>query len=368
MTNLSIPEHSGQPRVPSVRRRQIKCVIWDLDNTIWRGTLLEGDPVRVREDVVEIIKTLDGRGILQSIASRNAPLPALDKLKQFNLDQYFLFPQIHWGSKADSIRTIAAALNIGIESTCLIDDEMFELEEVRSILPDTLCINQADLGQVLEMPELNPLATTAESAARRETYQRDLQRAEVEESFTGSHADFLASLGMVLTVFPAKPEDLARAEELTDRTNQLNTTGYTFSVAELEEFRVSSHHLLLMAELVDRFGSYGRIGLGLIERDSQIWTIKLLLMSCRVMNRGVGMVLLCHILQQAKCAGVRLLSEFIPNDRNRIMHVTYKFAGFRECQANQCQPNDRLKTLEHDLGFIPPIPDYITLKTEPYSF
>jgi FkbH-like protein len=167
----------------------------------------------------------------------------------------------------------------------------------------------------------------------------------------------------VLTIFPANPEDLDRAEELTNRTNQLNTTGYTFSRAELEEFRVSLRHSLLMAELVDRFGNYGKIGLSLIERDSQTWTIKLLVMSCRVLNRGVGMVLLGYILRQAKRSGVRLLSEFIPNDRNRMMYVTYKFAGFRECQTH-----GRMQTLEHDLGSIPLVPDYVTLRTECHCF
>jgi FkbH-like protein len=164
---------------------------------------------------------------------------------------------------------------------------------------------------------------------------------------------------MVFAISPARANDLARAEELTNRTNQLNTTGRTFSREELEELRCSDHHLLLMSELTDKFGNYGKIGLALVECGPEVWTIKLLLMSCRVMNRGVGTIMLNHILRKARESGVRLLSEFVSNDRNRMMYVTYKFAGFTEIE------NIRgTQILEHDLASIPPVPDYISVKVE----
>ena len=91
-----------------------------------------------------------------------------------------------------------------------------------------------------------------------------------------------------------------RAEELTVRTHQLNTTGYTYSYEELDELRHSPDHLLLIAGLDDVFGSYGKIGLSVVELGPQSWTIKLLLMSCRVISRGVGTVMLTHIMKLAK--------------------------------------------------------------------
>src|SRR5690349_20628239 len=96
-------------------------------------------------------------------------------------------------------------------------------------------------------------------------YRSEEQRRGLEEQFVGAPEKFLASLHMVLTVSRARSEDLARAEELTNRTSQLNATAHTFSVAELNEFRCSSHHLLLMWALADKFGSYGKIGLALFE-------------------------------------------------------------------------------------------------------
>jgi FkbH-like protein len=188
-------------------------------------------------------------------------------------------------------------------------------------------------------------------------YLGDMRRKQVEEACAGPQEEFLATLRMVFTIAPARAEDLARAEELTNRTNQLNTTARTFSQEELEELRCSNHHLLLMSELTDRFGSYGKIGLCLVECGPEIWTIKLLLMSCRVMNRGVGTIMLNHILRKARESNVRLLSEFVSNDRNRMMYVTYKFAGFNEIEVR-----DGIQILEHRLTSIPTDADYVKVE------
>ena len=230
----------------AAKRRKVKCVVWDLDNTLWNGTLLEGDKVQLREGVREIIHALDARGILHSIASRNHAESALARLRELELEEYFLYPQINWGSKAVSVRTIAESLNIGLDSICFIDDQPFELEEVKAALPQVLCIDHFQLPHLLQMPELIPDTITAEAGMRRQMYLGEMRRKQIEEAFTGPQEEFLATLNMVFTIAPARAEDLARAEELTNRTNQLNTTGRTFSREELEELRCSERHLLLI--------------------------------------------------------------------------------------------------------------------------
>ena len=351
-------EIAGDAAAPA-KRRKVKCVVWDLDNTVWDGTLLEGDKVQLREGVREIIHALDARGILHSIASRNHAESALARLRELELEEYFLYPQINWGSKAASVRAIAENLNIGLDSICFIDDQPFELAEVHAALPQVLCVDHFQLPHLLQMPELTPDTITAESAMRRRMYLGEMRRKQIEEAFTGPQEEFLATLNMIFTIAPARAEDLARAEELTNRTNQLNTTGRTFSREELEKLRCSDRHLLLMSELTDKFGSYGKIGLALVECDPEVWTIKLLLMSCRVMNRGVGTIMLNHILRKARESGVRLLSEFASNDRNRMMYVTYKFAGFTEIENK-----GGVQILEHSLASIPPVADYISVSVE----
>jgi FkbH-like protein len=337
--------------------KTIKCVVWDLDNTIWNGVLLEGDRISVRPSVVEIIKTLDNRGILQSVASKNDHNNAIIKLQEIGLAEYFLYPQINWNSKASSIQEIAKLLNIGIDTIAFIDDQLFELEEVAFSLPKVLCINAVELERVLERPEMNPRFITEDSKKRRLMYISDRDRHQIESEFTGTKEEFLATLNMQFTISSAKEEDLQRAEELTARTNQLNTTGYTYSYDELNQLRLSENHKLLIASLDDKYGSYGKIGLAVIECSEKIWKIKLLLMSCRVMSRGVGTVMLNYIIELATNNNVRLCAEFVSNDRNRMMYVAYKFAGFQEIEKK-----GDLAILENQSMRIQPCPGYIKLQ------
>src|SRR5262245_59020101 len=134
----------------------VKCVVWDLDNTIWNGVLLEDGEVSLRDGIVEAVTALDGRGILNSIASKNDGERATAKLKELGLYDYFLFPQINWNSKVASIERIAAAINIGLNSIAFIDDDQAELEEVNFSHPEVLCIESARTDQMLSWPQLNP--------------------------------------------------------------------------------------------------------------------------------------------------------------------------------------------------------------------
>jgi FkbH-like protein len=335
-------------------RKTIKCVVWDLDNTLWDGVLLEDEQVTLRAGVVHVLKALDQRGILHSIASKNDHDTAMKKLDQLGLSNYFLYPQINWNSKASSVEAIAKAINIGIDTLAFIDDQPFEREEVTYALPQVSCIDSNDLSSLLEMPEMNPRFITEDSNKRRQMYLSDMQRDQAEKEFVGPNEAFLAQLGMVFTISEAREEDLRRAEELTVRTHQLNTTGYTYSYEELNAFRLSDTHKLLISDLNDIYGTYGKIGLVLIECGTEVWTIKLLLMSCRVMSRGVGTIMVNHIMHMARKAGVRLRAEFVSNNRNRMMYVTYKFGGFKEIDKIE-----DLVIFESDLSRTQPFPAYV---------
>jgi FkbH-like protein len=324
---------SGLSAMTTPSPQRIKCVVWDLDNTIWQGTLLENDKVILRPGIIDILQTLDNRGILHSIASRNDYAIGMAKLEEFRLAEYFLHPQIGWGSKSDSVKNIANLLNISTKSMAFIDDQIYEREEVRFSLQDVLCIDAAHLDQLVHLPEMMPVFITDESRQRRSMYLNDIERSKVEAAFDGPKEEFLSTLGMELQICRASLDDLQRAEELTVRTHQLNTTGYTYSYDELNFFRQSPDHTLLIANLEDRFGTYGKIGLALIETTESLWTIKLLLMSCRVMSRGVGSVFINFIRHLARDEGVRLHAEFLQTDANRMMYMTYKFTHFSEIKS-----------------------------------
>ncbi len=314
------------------KTKKIKCVVWDLDNTLWDGILSEDTQIYMKENVLSIIEELDSRGILQSISSKNDRDIAINKLKEFGIEEYFIYPQINWGPKSDSINKIAESINIGLDSIAFIDDQTFELEEVKFSYPEVSCIDASKIYSILEMDEMKPLFITEDSKKRRILYMNDIERNKFEENFNGTKEEFLASLNMKLKISKAREEDLKRVEELTVRTNQLNTTGYTYSIEELEKFIFSSKYNLLVVGLDDKFGTYGKIGLVLLEIEEDCWTINLFIMSCRVISRGVGNIVLKYILNLAKDNNVKLKAKFVPTSRNKMMYITYKFAGFIEIE------------------------------------
>ncbi|WP_236794812.1 HAD family hydrolase [Amycolatopsis sp. GM8] len=328
MTGIFAPGGAATGSRP--KRGQIKCVVWDLDNTLWDGTLLEDGNVRLRDDVVAEIRRLDRLGVLHSVASKNDEDAALAKLREFGVEELFLHPQISWNAKSDSLRRVAEAINIGIDALAFVDDQEFERAEVAAVLPEVTCVDAADLPEALREARFQPRFVTDESARRRDMYRSQIVRDERERDFVGTSEDFLATLDMTLVIAPAAEADLQRAEELTVRTNQLNSTGVTYSYEELDALRGSPDHLLLVASLTDKFGSYGKIGVCLVEKGDQHWYLRLLLMSCRVMSRGVGTILLGHVMNLAAQAGKPLRADFVETGRNRMMQITYAFAGFTE--------------------------------------
>lgn len=332
----------------------VKCVVWDLDNTVWDGTLLEGDEVSLRPGLRHVIETLDHRGILHSIASKNDPELALAALQRLGLSEFFLYPQVGWGPKSAAIRNIAADLNIGLEAIAFIDDEPFERAEVASELPSVLCVTAESVPLLLEWPEFTPRFITEESARRRQVYLADSLRAKVAAEFTGPKEEFLRSLGLQFAIAPARQADLERAEELTVRTNQLNTTGHTYSYEELSALCLSDGHLLLIARLRDIFGDHGTIGLAVVEKQVSAWVIKLLLFSCRVTSRGVTVVLINHLKRLARDAGVRLLADMIPTPRNKVMYLSFIMNGFEVLEKQ----GERI-VLEAGLAAIADDPSYV---------
>ena len=273
------------------------------------------------------------------------------------LAEYFLYPQIHWGSKSGSIQAIKEAINIGYDAIAFIDDQAFERDEVRHVHPDVNTYDVDILERLLDDAAFQPRFITDESAQRRHLYRAEEVRKGAEARFDNNNA-FLESLEMRFKVQPATVEDLRRVEELTLRTNQLNATGYTYTYDELCELLQSPRHQLYVAELVDKYGTYGKVGVALIEMEGDAWTIRLLLMSCRVLSRGVGSVLLQFLMQHAKASGARLLAEFKHTDRNRQMYVTYKFAGFSTVEKDDAGG----ELLGHSLEGLREYPEHIGLE------
>jgi FkbH-like protein len=337
--------------------KEVKCVVWDLDNTIWNGTLLESGTVNLRPRIREIFDELDSRGVLQSIASKNNFDDAMNTLRQMGIEHYFLYPEINWNPKSDSIVNIRRNLDIGMDTILFIDDDPFERDEVTTSLPEVESVDALRYLDLLGIKRCNPRFITDDSKRRRSLYMENIRRNKEEEEFKGPKEEFLASLNMKFIITEAEEGDLMRAEELTVRTNQLNATGRTYDYDELRAILQSEHHKLYVCDLSDKYGSYGKIGLALVEINSECWFLRMLLMSCRVISRSVGSVLLTYIMRGAKQQGKRLLADFVQTERNRKMYATYKFSNFNEV-SNDGKGNI---VFENNLAILPEFPKYIDI-------
>ncbi|WP_194815272.1 amino acid adenylation domain-containing protein [Nocardia sp. XZ_19_385] len=313
----------------------VKCLVWDLDDTLWDGVVLESDAAAPHPEAWRVLRLLDERGIVHAVASRSEPALATAHLDAHGLSEMFCSLQIGWGAKSAAVRQIAEHLNIGLDAIAFVDNDPVERAEVAAALPQVRCYAAEDLARLPELSEFNPAVITPDARDRRKRYRAEQIRRDSAASFEGSDTEFLAGLGLVMTVRRAGEADLGRAHELTVRTNQLNTTGRTFDIDELRELSASPDHEVLIAELRDRFGEYGAIGLAVTEFRGGDAAILLLLMSCRVMSRGVGGALLAHLIDRAAARGQRAVAEFVPTPVNRVMLVTLRFAGFAVLEQDE---------------------------------
>ncbi|MBR4296198.1 MAG: HAD-IIIC family phosphatase [Clostridia bacterium] len=341
------------------KEAKIKCLVFDLDRTLWHGILSEGGGKELIEGMREFVLELDRRGIVMSIASKNDENAAMKNLRLLGLEEYFLCPKINWGAKSESIKNIISSLGIKQGAVAFIDDNPFERDEVAFALPDVRTYDALEFDKMLEYDEFCPVFITEDAKNRRSMYRADFERKEDEAAFGGSAEEFLSTLGMNLKISKVTKEDLRRVHELTVRTHQLNSTGYTYSFEELEAMIDSPDHIFLIASLEDKYGDSGKVGILLIEKSGDTYLLKLLIVSCRVMSRGIGTALLTYAVRLAALNGVKLLAEFKETEHNRIMYITYKLMGFEEIEENG---NDIL------LGFaddeLPEFPEYLRVEVE----
>jgi FkbH-like protein len=296
--------------------KKIKCVVWDLDNTLWDGVLVEDavERLRLKVDVADVIQELDRRGILHSIASKNNREDALQAVKRFQLDEYFLCPQISWQPKSQAIKAIAQQLNIGMDSILFIDDSEFELREVKAACPG---VQVLAAERYRDLPEMNEckVPSTTESRERRKLYQVEANRQTVAQSFSNDYMAFLRHCQIRVTVRPMTEENLERVHELTQRTNQMNFSGNRYDRDVLRKLLSSPDLDTFVLSCEDRFGSYGVIGFSIVDRREPRMTD--LMFSCRIQSKRVEHAFLaCVIRRYIAEAGKDFYANYRKTPRN----------------------------------------------------
>lgn len=307
-----------------------KCIVWDLDNTVWTGTLAEEgiEGLSLRPGVLETIRALDARGILHSVASKNNEAEGLAALEHFGLSEYFLYPQIGWGPKSESLRRIAQSLDIGLDTFVFIDDQPFERSEVAEALDDVTALPETALETLLALDRLD-VPVTQESGRRRLMYREEMHRTlAFETTGVGDYEAFLRSCNITLELSLLKDENVARIFDLSQRTNQVNVSGARYERKVVEAMaRAPSGKLPIVMRCVDRFGDYGVIGFALL--DPAAGLVEDYFMSCRVQRKFVEHALYQQLIEIAARHGAKSLEiRYKRTQRNALALQLLSDLGF----------------------------------------
>jgi FkbH-like protein len=319
---------------------KVKCVVVDLDNTLWSGIIQDDgiSGVTLYDNRIAVLKQLQRRGIILAIASKNEPEiePLVNELLGENSD-IFTIKKISWDDKPNSILSIANELNIGADSLAFFDDNPYEREQVSVLLPEVKIYTETDILQTLNLPEFDQGVITEESKKRGEMYIQQRDRQISEESNVLSKDDFLMSIDMKLWIREAAKVDLNRVAEMIQRTNQLNATTIRYSKAEVLEFHKSKNHKIIISSLWDKWGEYGIIGLAITEAnpEDKSWKLISFLFSCRAMGKTVERNTLAYIQQDAQKSSVsKIIGEYRKTDRNSAIKKIFVDSEFENTNSS----------------------------------
>ena len=353
-----------------------KCLILDLDNTIWGGVIgddgLEGielgHGLGIGKAFTEFqmwIKKLKQRGIIICVVSKNNEDTAKEPFEKhpdmiLKLDDIAVF-QANWETKVDNIRTIQGILNIGFDSMVFLDDNPFERNMVRENIPGiTVPELPDDPAMYLEyLYSLNLFETASYSNAdkdRTKQYQVEPKRVSLSKTFT-NEADFLKSLNMISTVSGFTKFNTPRVAQLSQRSNQFNLRTVRYTEADIESMAQSPDVIDLSFTLEDKFGDNGLIAVIIMKKQDECTLfVDTWFMSCRVLKRGMENFTLNTMVEYAKAKGYkRIVGEYIPTPKNKMVEMHYPNLGFSKIES---EPNRYVL----DLTSYAPKECYITKK------
>ena len=333
-----------------------KCLILDLDNTVWGGVIgddgLEGirlgHGLGIGKAFTEFqmwVKKLKQRGIIICVASKNNEDTAKEPFEKhpdmvLKLDDIAVF-QANWETKVDNIRTIQQILNISFSSMVFLDDNPFERNMVRENIPGiTVPELPKDPGDYLEyLYSLNLFETANYSNAdkdRTKQYQVEAKRVSLSKTFT-NEADYLKSLNMVSHVSGFTKFNTPRVAQLSQRSNQFNLRTVRYTEADVKSYADDPKVIDLSFTLEDKFGDNGLIAVIILKpQDKETLFVDTWFMSCRVLKRGMENYTLNTIVERAKKAGYkRIVGEYLPTAMNKMVEKHFPNLGFAKVEGSK---------------------------------
>lgn len=339
--------------IEALRGKIKKCVVLDLDNTLWGGVI--GDDgmsgIQIGElgaghafsDFQMWLRELKNRGIILAVCSKNNEDTAREPFEKhpemvLRMDDISMFVA-NWDDKASNIKMIQKTLNLGMDSLVFLDDNPFERNMVRTMIPDiTVPELPEDPAQYLTyLQSLNLFETPSyseEDQDRTKQYQAEIGRVSLQKQYE-SIDDYLISLNMKAGVKPFDEFHYPRIAQLTQRSNQFNLRTVRYTEAEIEEKAHDEHYLTLYFTLKDQFGDHGLISVVILEKRENALFVDTWLMSCRVLKRGMEEFIINQLVKTARAQGFEtLIGEYLPTPKNSMVSEIYGKMGFDLVEEN----------------------------------
>ena len=335
-------------QLDAIELKRKKCIVLDLDNTLWGGILGEDgiDGIKLGEtypgsaflDFQKYLLNLSRNGIILTVCSKNNEEDVLEAWEQnpnmILKKEHFVTYRINWNNKADNIKEIAEELNIGLESLVFVDDNPTERELVKQMLPMVEVPDfpkhpylYLEFAQNLTDNYFRTYALTGEDLNKTQQYKENAERAQFKQSFT-DYSDYLKSLDMELTMEKLSDFNIARFAQMTQKTNQFNLTTKRYTETDLKSM-ANDGYLMYGIRVKDKFGDNGLTGLIIIKPNSNTADIDSLLLSCRILGKGIEIEFVKYIISKLKDTGIQCLSAtYIKTLKNVQVVDFYDKLGF----------------------------------------
>ena len=344
-----------------------KCVVLDLDNTLWGGIVgedgfngIELGQASNGKAFVEFQKyllSLWQQGIILALNSKNNFDDAIKVIQEHPemilREKHFGSIQINWNDKAENMQKISEELNIGLNSFVFFDDDRTNQERIKSEFPEILTIDlnsdpSTYVKKLKELNDFNVLQRTNEDNKRGEMYSQQRQRNELKESISNLD-DFLKKLDIKVKIQNATNFNIPRISQLTLKTNQFNLTTKRYQENDIRQLVDDPKIRIGCAQVQDKFGDNGITSVFIIEKEEKKWIIDSFLQSCRIIGRGIENAIMSEILKDAKENNVeKVYANFIPTKKNKPAEEFLPQNGFKKENDNWVfDLNDQIKSPRH---------------------
>jgi FkbH-like protein len=340
--------------VTSIYGRARKCLVLDLDNTLWGGVIGDDgvDNIKIGRETAEgeaytafqqYCLQLRERGVLLAVCSKNSPEIArqgFEHPESVLKPEHFAAFRVNWEPKHENIKAVASDLNIGLDSLVFLDDNPAEREIVSAQLPMVAVPNLGDdvsnFIRVLQRERyFEPVTLSAEDLGRASQYQSNRSRSEAQSQFA-SYGEYLDSLEMSAEIAPFRSVYLDRITQLINKTNQFNLTTRRYTLSEVERLSSDPGHITLYGKLKDKFGDNGLVSVIIGRRERDALHIDVWLMSCRVIKRDMELAMFDALLAACREQGIKeIVGSYSPSPKNAMVKDHYQQLGFHRVRESQ---------------------------------